>query len=77
MMSKLKDVLQRAEAWPEEDQAELAEIAEQIESRHRGVYAATAEELSALDDADRGGVASAEDVSAAFQAFRSVADLGS
>ena len=57
MMKKLKEVLERAETWPEADQAELVELAEQIESRHSGEYHATPEELQALDEADRSGVA--------------------
>ena len=32
MMSKLKDVLERVETWPDEAQQELAEIALEIES---------------------------------------------
>jgi hypothetical protein len=70
MTGKLKDVLERAQAWPPEDQAELAELAELIESRRSGVYQATADELAAIDEAERSGVASREEVEAAFQAFR-------
>jgi hypothetical protein len=71
MMSKLKDVLQRAESWPEEAQQELAEIALEIEAGFRGgVYHATADELQAIDEADRSGVASQEQVEAAFRTFR-------
>jgi hypothetical protein len=35
-MTKLKEVLERAQAWPEADQAELAEYAEEIERRRAG-----------------------------------------
>ena len=70
MMKKLKDVLERAQAWPEADQAELAEYAEQIESRHGRDYRATPEELQAIDEADRSGVATEEEVEAAFKTFR-------
>jgi hypothetical protein len=49
-MNKLKDVLERAEAWPLEAQQELAEIALEIEaSVTGGAYQATEEELEALD----------------------------
>jgi hypothetical protein len=48
----------------------LAEFAEQIERRHGGDYHATAEELTAIDEADRSGVASAEEVEEAFLSFR-------
>jgi hypothetical protein len=71
MMKKLKEVLERAETWPEADQAELAELADKIESRRAGEYHATAEELQALDEADRSGVASDEEVEAAFRTFGS------
>jgi hypothetical protein len=71
MMSKLKDVLQRAENWPEEAQQELAEIALEIEAGFGGgVYRATADELQAIDEADRSGVASEQQVEAAFRTFR-------
>jgi hypothetical protein len=70
MMKKLKEVLERAQAWPESDQAELAEYAEEIESRRVGKYHATPEELQALDEAERSGVASEEEVEAAFRTFR-------
>lgn len=67
---QLKTLLERAKTWPVEDQDELAEVARDIEARRRGVYKATAEELQAIDDADRSGVASDEDVLAAFRRFR-------
>jgi hypothetical protein len=70
MMRKLKEVLERAETWPEADQAELMELAEQIESRRGGEYQATPEELQALDEAERSGVASEEEIEAAFSTFR-------
>lgn len=72
MNMRLKELLQRVEGWPESDQAELAEILEQIEIRHRGEYHATPEELQALDEAERSGIASAQEVEAAFQTFRRV-----
>jgi hypothetical protein len=71
MMSKLKDVLERAESWPAEAQQELAEIALEIEaSVSGGAYQASEEELRALDQAERSGVANEEQVQAAFRAFR-------
>jgi hypothetical protein len=67
MMTKLKEVLERAETWPEEAQAELAEIALEMEAAlQRGVYRATPEELKAIDEADLGATAS----DAAFATFR-------
>src|ERR1700728_4617885 len=46
----LKDVLERVEAWPEEAQAELAEIALEIDAGLAGgMYHATPEELEGID----------------------------
>jgi hypothetical protein len=71
MMSKLKDVLERVESWPEEAQKELAEIAIEIEAGFRGgVYHATPEELQAIDEGDRSGLATEQQVEAAFRTFR-------
>jgi hypothetical protein len=70
-MIKLREVLERAQTWPEEAQAELAEIALEIEAAlRRGPYRATPEELHAIDEADRSGTASESDVEAAFATFR-------
>jgi hypothetical protein len=67
----LKDVLQRVEAWPEEAQEELAAIVREIDAQLAGgVYRATVEELEALDEAERSGVASEGEVEAAFRTFR-------
>jgi hypothetical protein len=70
MTNKLKDVLERAQDWPEADQLELAEYARQIESRRGADYQPTGEELRAIDEADRSGVASDDEVEAAFKEFR-------
>jgi hypothetical protein len=66
------DILHRIQSWPLEDQEELAEVAREIEARRRGVYQATPEELRAIDEAERSGIASEEDVEAAFKSFRRV-----
>jgi hypothetical protein len=72
MTSKaLQEVLQRVETWPEEAQLDLAEIAREIDAQLAGrLYHASAEELAALDEAERSGVASEEEVEAAFKSFR-------
>jgi len=70
MNADLRKLFERVQTWPESDQTELAELAEHIEVRHRGEYRATSEELQAIDDADRSGVASERDVKAAFKTFR-------
>jgi predicted transcriptional regulator len=47
---KLKDVLELAEAWPEAAQAELAELALEIDAGlGAGKYHATPEELAGID----------------------------
>lgn len=70
MIAKLKDVLDRARDWPETAQQELAEIALEIEAGLGEVYRATPEELQALDEAEQSGIASDDEVEAAFKAFR-------
>ena len=60
MSPKVKEILAHVESWPEEDQEELAEYAREIEARRLGVYHASPEELLAIDEAERSGVASAE-----------------
>jgi hypothetical protein len=62
----LKDVIELAETWPEENQLELAADVREIEARRTGVYHATPEELKAIDEADSSGVATDEEVEAAF-----------
>jgi hypothetical protein len=47
---KLKDVLQRIETWPEAAQAELAELALEIDAElGNGEYTATPAELAGID----------------------------
>jgi hypothetical protein len=65
-----KKLLERVESWPSEDQDELAEYAREIEARRTGVYRASPEELDAIDEAERSGVAAQEEVEAAFLTFR-------
>jgi hypothetical protein len=71
MMSKLKDVLDRLDTWPEEAQRDLAEVALEIEASFRGgVYRPTADELKAIDEVDGSGIATEQQVEAAFRTFR-------
>lgn len=70
MSPAIKELLQHVASWPEEDQEELAEVARDIEARRTGVYRAMPEELKALDEADRSGIAGEQDVEAAFRSFR-------
>jgi len=70
MSEKLKEILARAQSWPVEAQEELARMAYEIEGELKGDYYATPEELRAIDEAERSGVASQEEVQAAFRSFR-------
>jgi predicted transcriptional regulator len=74
MNAVLKNMLDRITAWPEEDQEELAQIALQIEARRHGLYHATPEELSAIDEGlaavARGEIASEEEVEAVFAKYQ-------
>ena len=44
----LKEVIEHAETWPQEDQEELAEYAREIEARRTGVYTMSDDERSAV-----------------------------
>jgi hypothetical protein len=74
MTPATKELLSQVEAWPEEDQEELAEYARDIQARRAGVYHASADELRAIDEGiaelDRGETASDAQVRAAFNKFR-------
>jgi hypothetical protein len=71
MMRELKDVLERVDTWPKKAQQALAEIVLEIEAELRsGAYCATPDELRAIDEADRSGTATEQDVEAAFRTFR-------
>jgi predicted transcriptional regulator len=65
----LKDVIEHAETWPEEDQVALAEFAREIEAQRTGVYVMSDDERAAvregLAQARRGDFV-ADDEMAAF-----------
>ena len=67
MTQTTKDVLQRIPTWPEEDQAEIAEFAREIEARRTGVYVLNEDEKKAIEDARRSGIASDADVTALWK----------
>ena len=71
----LKQAMERVEAWPEEAQEELAEIALEIDAALKGgTYRATAEELAGIDRglkaAQDGRFATDEEVAAVFAEHR-------
>ena len=77
MTADLKNLLERAQAWPEEAQHELVAIANQIENElQRQDYPATQEELQIIDAAmasiDAGETATDAEIQAAFARFRRV-----
>jgi hypothetical protein len=76
MNERLKDILTRAETWPDYAQEELAAIASDIEAElKRGIYHPTAEELQMIESAraavKRGEVATDGEVEAVFAKYRS------
>jgi predicted transcriptional regulator len=48
MSPETKTLLEQVQAWPEEDQEELAQLAREIESRRTGVYRLSNEERAAV-----------------------------
>lgn len=74
-VTDLKNLLERAQTWPEAAQDELVSIANQIESELQGKdYQATQEELMAIDSAiaslEAGEVATDAEIKAVFARFR-------
>ncbi|MBX9844506.1 MAG: hypothetical protein K2Z80_22125 [Xanthobacteraceae bacterium] len=71
----MKDVLEKAQTWPDEDQEELIDLAREIESRRSGVYRLSDEERKAIEqglaDARAGRFASDEEIGAIFKKARS------
>lgn len=70
MSPSTEKLLEEVQSWPTEDQEELAEYARAIRARRTGVYRATPDELEAIDDAERSGIATDDEVEAAFRTFR-------
>jgi hypothetical protein len=64
MNQHTRDILNRVESWPEEDQAELVEVAREIEARRTGVYVLSDDEKAAIKAALQSGIASEEEVAA-------------
>jgi hypothetical protein len=61
---QINAVLEKVRSWPEEDQAELAEVAREIEARRIGVYVMTEEESEAIAKSRQGQLASEDEVDA-------------
>jgi predicted transcriptional regulator len=74
-MSDLDELVRRAKTWPEQAQAELEQLARDIETElNGGMYRATADELRAIDeglaDAAAGNFVSEAEVKATFAKYR-------
>lgn len=67
MNAAVQKILEKVADWPEEDQAELAELAREIEARRAGVYVLSDEERAAIAEARRGAFVSDEDAAAFWQ----------
>ena len=75
MDSTLSELLERAESWPKEAQAELLRAAAEIEQGHTGLYMLSAEERTAveigLQDMQKNRFAKPEEIEALFAKCRS------
>lgn len=76
MAGRLKDILEKAESWPDEDQEELIDLAREIEARRSGVYHLNGGERKAVEqgmaDTRAGRFASDEEIAAIFKKARSL-----
>jgi hypothetical protein len=74
MSQRTKNILRRVDAWPAEDQEELAEVAQEIEARRAGIYRLSSEEREAVKrgvvEMRAGGFAEESDVAATLQKAR-------
>ena len=62
MSPAVRTILERVAAWPEQDQAELADVAREIEARRTGVYVLDEDEKESIDKALRSPIASDDEV---------------
>jgi hypothetical protein len=70
---QITEILGRVPNWPIERQQELAELALEIEAEASDdPYVASEDELQAIDEARASGVATPEEVEAAFARLRRV-----
>ncbi len=74
MTSHLKEVLERVETWSEQDQEKLAQVILELEAQLLMSDELTPAQLKAIDEgvaaADRGEIASDQQVKALFAKFR-------
>jgi hypothetical protein len=68
---QIRAILDRVPGWPLERQHELAELALEIEAEAAASeYTPTDEQLRAIEEARAGGVATAQEIEAAFSRLR-------
>ena len=68
---EVQAVLERVSTWPKDRQLELVEVALEMEAEAEGLpYEATEEELKAIEEGLASGIASKEEVEAAFAKLR-------
>ena len=60
-------VLEQVQDWPEEDRAELAEYAREIEARRTGLYVLDQKECAAIEQARASSLVSDEEMRAFWQ----------
>lgn len=60
----LKEMLDRIETWPQEDQEALAEYARELEAQRTGVYRLTDAERTAIEQARQGDYVPDEEMDA-------------
>jgi hypothetical protein len=65
-------LLERVASWPEEDQEELVELAQEIEARRSGVYVLNADEQGSIAKARQSPLASEEKVAAFWKRVTAV-----
>jgi hypothetical protein len=71
-MTRARELLERVAEWPEGDIEKLEVTARRIEAWRAGKYVATDDELRDIDDAEASGIATDQDVDAAFRGRRVV-----
>lgn len=75
MSKKLKDLMERAEHWPETAQEELADAMQEIETRHAGPYRLSKDERAGVErglkDMREGRFASDKKIAGIFRKARS------
>ena len=74
MNTKLKNIIERVDSWPEWAQEQAVELLLSLEREQTEPYHASADELRAIDrglrDADQGQFATEEEVEATFAKYR-------